>query len=209
MVKFIGADDANTKVFLPLVCFYRGTTKLAVNSPTNPTTTTLAVSLKNTMKILLIIAIIYSNICFAQDTKELKRRIVEEFKESAKRNSLNCSWLICNKDSSYYLSDTIRLYNHINYYYDPSNCCEFVKWEFESSSKFRLIETKICKEPPTSKTDLNNLNKINWEIDKSNLYITIENVKKKNKEKFLVCDFYEEKLWNGIHKCMVLKLKRI
>lgn len=161
------------------------------------------------MKLFLLFAIVFSNVSLNQDSKQLKNNIIKSFKDSSKSYSFDCFWLICNNDSSYYLSDTIKLYNHENYYYDPSYCCEFVKWEFEGSSKFRLSETMICKEPPTSKSYANNLYKIKWDSDRTDLYLTIVNTKKKNVVKFLVLDLYEEKLWNDIHLCKVLKLKRI
>ncbi len=162
------------------------------------------------MKIFtLIISVFYSSISFCQDKGQLKKEIENQFKESTEKYSLNDSWLICNKDSAYYRADTLKLYNHINYYYDPINCCEFVNWNFENKSRFRLRETKICNEPPTSKVDIYNLYHLKWDTKNGNLFMIIENKEQRIKERFKICDFREERLWNGQNKCMVLTLKRI
>jgi hypothetical protein len=131
-----------------------------------------------------------------------------QIKESIDEYSLAHSWIICNKDSSYYKSDTLFLYNHINYYYDPSNCCNFVKWEFENATRYRLTETKMCQEPPIALALVNNLYRLSWKIENDNLYLSIENRELNYMEMFKVCDFYEEQLWNKIHKSMVLKMIR-
>ncbi len=162
-----------------------------------------------TMRNFFLILIFCSNFSYSQNVKQLQKEIKKQFKESSNEYSLNSTWLICNRDSADYLSDTLKLYNHINYFYDPSNCCYFIKWEFENSREFRLIETHICNEPPTSKADINNFYKLTWKRDKDKLYIYIENKGKNIKEKFKILDYYEETLWNEIHNCMILKLLRI
>ena len=59
-------------------------------------------------------------------------------------------WVICNKDSSFFHSDTILLYNNVNYYYYSDNCCTFIDWTFYRKNAFVQTKTQICKEPPTS-----------------------------------------------------------
>ena len=144
-----------------------------------------------------------------QSPMQLKKSIKNHIKENLLDYGFPDSWIICNKDSAYYFQDTINLYNHTNYYYDPSNCCNFVKWDFEGFSKFRLVETKMCIEPPTSSSYVNNLYRASWKIKGKYLYLVIDNRNMKITQMFLVCDYKEEVLWNKIHSCMVLTLKRL
>jgi hypothetical protein len=68
--------------------------------------------------------------------------------ESSKKVAVGSNpWIICNKDSAYYRSDTLILYNDKNYQY-RSNCCDFVEWTFYRKDAFFLGQTKICQEPP-------------------------------------------------------------
>lgn len=57
-------------------------------------------------------------------------------------------WSICNVDSSFFKSDTLRLYNNINYFYQKSNCCKLVTWRFYKKNAFTLSGLEVCKEPP-------------------------------------------------------------
>jgi hypothetical protein len=45
-------------------------------------------------------------------------------------------WVICNQDSSFCKSDTLRLYDNINYFYQKSDCCKLVRWDFYKKNAF-------------------------------------------------------------------------
>jgi hypothetical protein len=58
-------------------------------------------------------------------------------------------WVICNQDSSYFKSDTLRLYSNINYFYQKSSCCKLVTWRFYKKNAFTRSDLQVCNEPPT------------------------------------------------------------
>jgi len=62
----------------------------------------------------------------SQLLKAFKKSIRQDTKGKVSANSN--PWIICNKDSSFYKSDTLRLYNNESYYYH-SNCCDFVEFQ--------------------------------------------------------------------------------
>jgi hypothetical protein len=161
------------------------------------------------MRILALLLICFSIHCFGQTPIQLKKSIRKQIKENLQGSSLQDTWICCNKDSAYYQNDTIKLYNQINYYYDPSGCCNFVQWDFENLSKFRLVETKMCIEPPTAESYLYNSYQVSWKIERENLFIVINNRKLQIVQKYLVCNYHEELIWNKINSCMVLTIKRL
>jgi len=157
---------------------------------------------------IFLFLLVLTSIILGQNPKLLKKEIQERLIESIDKYSLTNEWYICNKDSSYYLSDTIKIFNHVNYLYDPSNCCSFVCWDFKNKSIFHLREIFICQEPPIGKVIFNNKYKISWESDKNELVLLKKNYLNRV-EKFIVLDFREVALWNKIQTCFVLTLKRI
>jgi hypothetical protein len=161
------------------------------------------------MRILSLFLICFSIHVFGQTPVQLKKSIREQIKENLQGSSLPDSWICCNKDSAYFQNDTIKLYNHINYYYDPVGCCNFVLWDFENPTKFRLVETKMCIEPPTAQSDFYNSYKVSWKIERNRLLLVINNRKIQISQKYLVCNYQEELLWNKINSCMVLTIKRL
>lgn len=92
---------------------------------------------------------------FAQNNQPTKGQLLKAFKGSVRQeNSVKVStnsnpWVICNKDSAFYKSDTVRLYNNVNYYYN-SKCCDFIDWTFYKKEAFVLTRVQICKEPATA-----------------------------------------------------------
>ena len=59
-------------------------------------------------------------------------------------------WLFCNKDSLFYLSDTLRLVSN-SYHNDKLvNCCDYVGWTFYKQDKFISTRLQLCKEPTTA-----------------------------------------------------------
>lgn len=87
----------------------------------------------------------------AQLFKIFKSSINQDSKKSVDMSSN--SWLIPNKDSSFYKSDTLYLYNSSNYlnraevhnyYIQTKNCCDFVALVFYRKTAFAQVEQNIC-----------------------------------------------------------------
>jgi hypothetical protein len=106
------------------------------------------------VKILLIILLVCGHMTFAQNTNPTKNHLLRWFKasieqdHSGKIGTNSNPWVICNKDSSFHKSDTLKLYNNKNYYY-YSQCCDFTNWTFYKKNDFVLTKVKICDEPAT------------------------------------------------------------
>ncbi len=60
-------------------------------------------------------------------------------------NDLNGEWTVNNNDSSYYKSDTIKLYQDINYIYGIKTC-SIIKWK-KDRRKFSIYYLRTCSEP--------------------------------------------------------------
>ena len=161
------------------------------------------------MRILYILAIFIPSFCFGQSPEQLRDSIIKQIKESLNQNPHINSWVACNKDSGYYVRDTIYFYNKLNYSSDPSHCCSFVEWDFESNSSFRDLEKLMCQEPPLGIARVNNLNRLKWKIDNNKLYLIILNRLTGTKERFQILNYSEKRLWNMNQKAYVLKLLRI
>jgi hypothetical protein len=118
----------------------------------------------------------------------------------------NTEWTICNQDNSYLKSDTLRLYNNINYFYQKSTCCKLVQWKFYKKYAFTRLDLQICTEPPTgSIITENDYFRIKFSSDKSGLYLFVLN-KKSTPEFFQIVGLQEVKLSNNnISKIIVLK----
>jgi hypothetical protein len=82
----------------------------------------------------------------ANPTKsQLLHTLIKSIQQKTKGKVLIGSnpWVVCNKDSSFYKSDTLQLYNNVNYYY-YSNCCEFVDFTFYKKNAFVANKTQVC-----------------------------------------------------------------
>lgn len=116
-------------------------------------------------------------------------------------------WIICNQDSSFFKSDTLRLYSTINYFYQKSNCCKLIKWDFYKKNAFTRSSLQVCTEPPTgSVLTENDYFKIKLPSDKSSLYLVVVN--RTHQNFFKVIDVREERLANN-QKSKVIVLKRL
>lgn len=60
-------------------------------------------------------------------------------------NDLNGEWTVNNNDSSYYKSDTIILYQDINYIYGIKTC-SIIEWK-KDRRKFSIHYVRTCSEP--------------------------------------------------------------
>lgn len=105
-------------------------------------------------RLFTVLFLLVGQVAFAQNTEATKSKLLKIFKGSIRQDksgkvlSNSNPWVICNKDSSFYKSDTLRLYNNENYYYH-SNCCKFINWTFYKKDAFVQTRSQICKEPPT------------------------------------------------------------
>jgi hypothetical protein len=63
-----------------------------------------------------------------------------------KANDLNGKWTACNKDSLYYKSDTVVMYQDANYTVQ-SGCCSYVNWNITSKKKIKIENAFLCTEP--------------------------------------------------------------
>lgn len=63
-----------------------------------------------------------------------------------KANDLNGKWTACNKDSLYYKSDTVVLYQDANYTVQ-SGCCSYVNWNVTSKKNIKIENAFLCTEP--------------------------------------------------------------
>jgi hypothetical protein len=93
--------------------------------------------------ILTIALLICGGFAFGQDNIPTKLQFKKLFKE-------NTHWTICNQDSAFYKSDTLRLYSNVNYFYQKSSCCNFVDWIFYKNNSFLQKTSQVCKEPATT-----------------------------------------------------------
>jgi len=108
-------------------------------------------------QIYLLPFLFFSINCLGQKPELTKRNLLKVLKSSIRQNSKSKiqtnsnPWTICNKDSSYYKSDTLHLYlSNNSQYRNHSSCCDFIDWTFYKKDAFILTKTQICKEPPTT-----------------------------------------------------------
>ena len=108
-------------------------------------------------RFLFLLFLFTTQISFAQLNKLDKAKLLNILKESVHQTNTkkidtdSNPWLICNKDSNFFKADTLYLFDNINYYYQPENCCDFVGWTFYKGNAFVQRDIQICNEPPTAK----------------------------------------------------------
>lgn len=103
------------------------------------------------MKKLILIFFLFflTNTAYSQlkhiTKKELKTLIKkgivikkEEYKES---------WIICNKDSLYFKSDTLILNGYIYNTNHLKDCCMYIDWTFTNKRKMMQSSTNACNPP--------------------------------------------------------------
>nr|WP_294944163.1 hypothetical protein [uncultured Mucilaginibacter sp.] len=110
------------------------------------------------------------------DIKQLRRLFKESIDQPSKGviSVGNSEWTICNQDSSYFKSDTVRIYSNINYFYQISNCCNFVNWTFYNKNAFVLSKSQICKEPSSASVKVDYY-RFNIFLNKKKTYLSISN----------------------------------
>lgn len=123
-----------------------------------------------------------------QNTRLTKKKLRQLFSENVNiccRNS-PVEWIALNNDSSsYYRSDTIMLYSDSHYYLNK-NYCHLSSWIFSDYKTFRLLETKICQEPPLSTLSVANSG-LNIRFSKNGRLIHLSIYKDKElRDKFVI-----------------------
>ena len=117
-------------------------------------------------------------------------------------------WTTCNKDSLFFKSDTIELYNNSNYR-QGFGCCYYLNWRFTDKFNFKQNFTEFCDEPPgeTIYPNNDNLYKVEY-VNKGNyveMYVYKKNVLT-NKYKVVAID--NTILDNNRDKCYKITLVR-
>ena len=89
--------------------------------------------------------------CVGQSIYQSKKAIQNLFETSIKQESRkkvqvgNNAWTACNKDSSFFTSDTI-VFNNSN----TIKCCATVQWTFYRNNSFVQNMAQTCKEPSSA-----------------------------------------------------------
>lgn len=106
-------------------------------------------------RLVYLIIFFYGQITFGQAPKITAEKVLEIIKSSIKqqkRRNIEVDsnpWLVCNKDSAFFKSDTIRLFgNNINNNFVRRNCCAFIGWTFYKPRCFVQLDIDYCNEPP-------------------------------------------------------------
>jgi len=63
-----------------------------------------------------------------------------------KSTDLIGEWTACNKDSLYYKSEKVVLYQDANYYVE-AKCCHYVNWKISTKKKVEIENSFTCSEP--------------------------------------------------------------
>ena len=106
-------------------------------------------------KYLLFIFFIVGHSAIGQNSNPTKSQLLQVLKKSIRQDSkgkvltISNPWVVCNRDSSFYKSDTLRLYNNINFS-QYSNCCDFIDLTFYKRNAFVVVRTQMCNEPTTA-----------------------------------------------------------
>ena len=108
------------------------------------------------LKNFLLLFILCSNQnLFGQNSELTKTNLLKVFKASIYQDSKtkirtnSNPWIVCNKDSAFYKSESILLSNNSASFYH-SNCCNFINWTFYKGDAFVLTKEQTCNEPSTT-----------------------------------------------------------
>ena len=157
------------------------------------------------MKILLLsLFSLIATIGWCQNNVPTKHQMAKVFRT----DDDHTEWVICNQDSSFFKSDTLRLYSNINYFYQKSDCCKLIRWDFYKKNAFTFSDLQVCKEPPTgSVLTENDYLKIKLSSDRSGMYLYILN-RKGVADFFKIIDYHDVGLAAN-NKSKVIVLKRL
>lgn len=144
---------------------------------------------------LIFILSLIANVGLAQTTIPTKSQVLRAFKKSidqpekGKIITNSNPWVVCNKDSSFYKSDTLRLYNNSNYYYS-SHCCQYIDLTFYKKNAFILTRAEMCEGARISVTKDKDWFAVN--LYKDNKKLILETINQgKIVERFSVISMYK------------------
>lgn len=113
-------------------------------------------------RLLFILFLLISVCSFGQTKNYSEKEVYQLFKKSiSQRDKKKISipsnpWLFCNRDSSFYLSDTLRLVRNSYHNHKLVNCCDYVGWTFYKQDKFISTRLQLCKEPTSASATKDN-----------------------------------------------------
>lgn len=98
------------------------------------------------MKCLIVIigCLVFCNLQYGQ-TKRITKSQAFSFFKKEKYSDYKMIYA-CNRDSLFFKSDTINLYDNPNIF-NFGECCEKIEWEFSENKKFIQRRFQNCKEP--------------------------------------------------------------
>lgn len=129
-------------------------------------------------RLLFILFSLISICSFGQTKNYSEKEVYRLFKKSIlqrdkKKISIPSNpWLFCNRDSSFYLSDTLRLVSNSYHNHKLVNCCDYVGWTFYKQDKFISTRLLLCKEPTSASATKDN-DHFELKVFYTNNYLTI------------------------------------
>lgn len=128
--------------------------------------------------IILGLFVIGKLLTFGQNAEENKKLLTTLFKNSLTADSKakgwissEKDWMTCNKDSFYYKSDTVVIYNNSKYYNSEYKCYDLVCWSFYNQNSFRLSQYLGSRHPAPCIVALNNFHKIKLKVLDNSLFL--------------------------------------
>ena len=113
-------------------------------------------------RLLFIIFLLISVCSFGQTRNYSEKEVYQLFKKSISQTDKKSvsipsnPWLFCNRDSSFYFSDTLRLVSNSYHNHKHIDCCDYVGWTFYKQDKFISTRIQLCKEPTSASATKNN-----------------------------------------------------
>jgi hypothetical protein len=113
-------------------------------------------------RFLFILILLVSFCSFGQTKDYSEKDVYRLFKKSIsqgdkkKINIPSNPWLFCNRDSSFYFSDTLRLVSNSFHNHKLVNCCDYVGWTFYKQDKFISTRLQLCREPTSASATKDN-----------------------------------------------------
>ena len=129
-------------------------------------------------RLLFILPLLISVCSFGQTKNYSEKDVYRLFKKSIsqrEKNKINIPsnpWLFCNRDSSFYLNDTLRLVSNSYHNHKLVNCCDYVGWTFYKQDKFISTRLQLCKEP-TSASATKDIDHFDLKVFSADNYLTI------------------------------------
>jgi len=122
-----------------------------------------------------------------------------------KSENLKGEWTACNKDSLYYKSEKLVLYQDANYYVE-AKCCYYVKWQISSKKKIRLENSFTCTEP--GRVNSSNAKESFRLVDCEGGQMIVLKRDGKEVDKFKVIELEKKEIDRYPHEIKILTLQR-